>query len=324
MPGVAVFHDTFERGHPVEPLLRAFEEHGVELVHTPRGDMSTADPTGFDAIVVFVRFRYLIAAPPTEWGAFRGARVLLEHDALQNYSPLGGERMNGAWPAEFERHGFDLIVVSGREVARRLADEGIPARWVPKGYDERSFYDEGMPRASLCHYGKRRPARTAMLRHLRRAGIDISHVATPFEQLNRVLNRFVGCVVCNMEGTPAFGRLGVALQRLAPGAGVTVSPGLEVMLKNFEVAASGCAPFFDAIPELSALGFVDGENAFIYSDFEELAERIRHTTPEELHEVGQRAAQLARERHTWSHRVNEILRAIAAPSTPDQDLIQSG
>jgi hypothetical protein len=100
------------------------------------------------------------------------------------------------------------------------------------------------------------------------------------------------------------------VQHVAPGALVTVRPGLEVMIKNFEVAASGCAPFFDAIPELAELGFVDGETAFVYSAFDELADRLRETPPEELREVGRRAAQLARERHTWSHRVEQILAAV--------------
>jgi len=307
---VAVFHDTFDRGHYVEPLLRAFEARGVELVHTARGDISTADPLGYDAVVVFVRFRYLREQPLLDWRGFTGARVLLEHDAVQNYSHIAGGRHFGAWPAEVARHGFDLTIVTGREVARRLEADGVRTAWVPKGYDERSFYDEESPREGACHYGSRYAARAAMLRHLRRAGVRVSHVTAPFAQLNGVLNRYASCVVCNMEGTPAFGAAGRALQRVLPGALVSVRPGLEVMIKNFEVAASGCAPFFDAIPELADLGFVDGETAFVYSDFDELAERLRTTAPQELREVGRRAALLARERHTWSHRVDEILAAI--------------
>lgn len=309
MSGVAVFHDTFDRGHPVEPLLRAFAAHGVELVHTPRGDMSGADPAAYEVVVVFVRFRYLRAGPPVDWRGFTGTRVLLEHDAVQSYSHIAGGRFVGAWPAEIARHGFDLTLVSGREVAQRLEADGVRTAWVPKGYDELSFFDEDGVREGICHYGNRYAARAAMLRHLRRSGVRVSHVAAPFEQLSGVLNRYAGCVVCNMEGRPAFGPVGRALQHVVPGALVSVRPGIETMIKNFEVAASGCAPFFDAIPELAELGFVDGETAFVYSDFDELAERLRETPREELREVGQRAAQLARERHTWSHRVEQILDA---------------
>jgi glycosyltransferase involved in cell wall biosynthesis len=307
---VAVFHDTFDPGHPVEPLLQAFAAQGVELVHTPRGDMSGADPADYDAVVVFVRFRYLRAGPPLDWRGFTGTRALLEHDAVQNYSHIAGGHFLRAWPAEIARHGFDLTIVSGREVARRLEADGVRASWVPKGYDERRFHDEGRARSGICHFGKRYPARAAMLRHLRRSGVDVQHVAAPPEELNAVLNRYASCVVCNMEGAPALGALGRALQRVAPGALVTVRPGLEPMIKNFEVAASGCTPFFDAIPELAELGFVDGETAFVYSDFDELAERVRGTPPEELREVGRRAARLARDRHTWSHRVRQILDAL--------------
>jgi hypothetical protein len=312
MQRVAVFHDTFDRGHYVEPLLRAFEAQGVELVHTPRGEIDNADPAAYEAVVVFVRFRYLRAGPALDWRGFTGTRVLLEHDAVQNYSHIAGESLAGAWPAEIARHGFDLTIVTGREVARRLEADGVRTAWVPKGYDERRFFDEEIAREGVCHYGSRYPARAAMLRHLRRGGVRVSHVKAPFEQLNGVLNRYESCLVCNMEGRPRFGAAGRALQHVAPGALVSVRPGIETMIKNYEVAASGCAPFFDAIPELAELGFVDGETAFVYSGFDELAERLRGTTAEELREVGRRAAQLARERHTWSHRVRQILDACRA------------
>jgi hypothetical protein len=307
MSRVAVFHDTFDRGHPVEPLLRAFAEHGVDLVHTPQGDTSDADPASYDAIVVFVRFRFLRVGPPLDWRGFTGKRVLLEHDALHNYSQLAGSGLFGAWPPEIARHGFDLTIASGREVAERLTADGAPAVWVPKGYDDRAFFDIGAAREGICHFGKRYAARAAMLRQLRRAGVRVSHVAAPPEQLNAVLNRYESCLVCNMEGRFALGPVGRALQHVAPGALVSVGPGIEVMIKNFEVAASGCAPFFDAIPELSELGFVDCETAFVYSDFDELAERLQATPSDELREVGRRAALLARERHTWSQRVDQIL-----------------
>jgi hypothetical protein len=307
---VAVFHDTFDRGHPVEPFLRAFAAHGVELVHAPRGDTAAADPAAYDAIIVLVRFRFLRDGPPIDWRGFTGRRVLLEHDAYQNYSRMAGAGRLGAWPAEVERQGFELTIVSGREVAERLRADGVRALWVPKGYDERLFFDAEEPRWGICHFGKRYAARAAMLRHLRRAGVSVTHVAAPPDQLNAVINRYESCLVCNMEGTPAFGAVGRALQRIVPGALMTVRPGIEAMIKNFEVAASGCAPFFDAIPELSDLGFVDGATAFVYSDFDELAERLRGTPPEQLREVGRRAAQLARERHTWSHRVEQILAVV--------------
>ncbi len=310
-PRVALFHDTFRPGHWVVPLLRAFADRGVELVHTPRGDTTSADPAAFDAIIVLVRFRHLIERPPIDWKGFGGIRAMLEFDAVQNYSRITTDRWIGTWPPEFHRQGFDLMLVSGREVAERLREDGIPAAWVPKGYDERTFYDEGRPRAGVCHFGSLYLARAAMLRQVRKS-VDIRHVRVPFERLNGELNAFAACVVCNMEGTPRLGRVGRMLQRLARGALVEVRPGVEVLGKNFEVAAAGCAPFFDAIPELEELGFVDGETAFLYSDFDELAERLRTTAPEELNEVGRRAAELARERHTWAQRVDQMLELIAA------------
>lgn len=310
-PRVALFHDTFRPGHWILPLLQAFADRGVQLVYTPRGETTSVEPGAFDAIIVLVRFRHLVDRAPIDWKGFDGVRAMLEFDAVQNYSRVITDRWLGAWPPEFRRQGFDLMLVSGREVAERLGADDIPAEWVPKGYDERTFHDQGRPRTGVCHFGSLYAARAAMLRQARRS-IDIRHVRVPFDRLNGELNAYAACVVCNMEGVPGFGRAGRLLQRVAPGVLVEIRPGLEVLGKNFETAAAGCAPFFDAIPELDDLGFVDGETAFLYSDFDGLVDRLRSTSVEELREVGRRAAQLARERHTWSHRVDRILELIAA------------
>src|SRR6185503_8988772 len=90
--------------------------------------------THYDAVIVFVAFRRLRAAPTVAWGNFSGLRVLMDHDIIQNYSAIFDPTLNGAWPPVFHRHRFDSIVTSGRVVQNRLEEDGISADWVPKGF----------------------------------------------------------------------------------------------------------------------------------------------------------------------------------------------
>jgi len=267
----------------------------------------------FDAVVVFMKYADLVAAPAIEWHGYEGLRVMLEHDAWFNYAAVA-PALTGTFPGTFSRHGFDLLVSSGREVTRLLNDAGTRAAWVPKGYDERVFYDLGGARAGLCTFGSGYPARQALVRNLARGPIPISQVAAPYSGLGVELNKYLGCIVCNMDGTYPRGLPGKIIRRLAPGVAVRVRPGLEPMLKNFEAAAAGCAVFADAIPELEALGFVDGKTVVLYRSFEELVERatVLLDQPEALRAIGAEASKLCAERHTWSHRVPQLAAVIEA------------
>ena len=60
---------------------------------------------GFDAVAVFVAFNRLRSAPALDWQGFSGRRVLIDHDAIQNYSDIAGDTYAGAWPPAFRRHG---------------------------------------------------------------------------------------------------------------------------------------------------------------------------------------------------------------------------
>jgi spore maturation protein CgeB len=83
---------------------------------------------------------------------------------------------------------------------------------------------------------------------------------------------------------------------------------VEPMIKTFEVAGAGCAPLLAPSPDLELLGFSDGETALVWRDFDELAELVRdgHDDSERLATVGDAAADLARRRHTWTHRATEL------------------
>jgi len=164
-------------------------------------------------------------------------------------------------------------VASGADVAERLREQGVAAAWVPKGYDERYFYDEGQARAGVCTYGTAYPSRQAMARHLRRRGLQPAQLVA-YLGLGHELNMYLGRVVCNLDGRYPPGLPGKVLRRLAPGAFFRPRPGFEPMIKNFEAAAAGCAVFADSITEFETLGFVDGDTIVTYRTFPELADRL--------------------------------------------------
>lgn len=267
--------------------------------------LARAEP--FDAVVVFVKYQDLASSPDLDWRGYAGLRVLLEHDALTNYTNFSPER-KGTFPVTFDRHGFDLLVTSGNEVAHRLRDEGLHAAWLPKGYDDRVFYNRGGRRAGACTFGTLYPAREALARYLKRREISIAQVAAPYLELGHELNEYLACVVCNMDGVYPRGVAGRVIRRIAPGAAVRVRPGLEPMIKNFEAAAAGCAVFTDWNSDLEALGFFDRETAIFYRSFDELAERLPELLgePEVLRATGERASKLCSERHTWAHRAQDL------------------
>ena len=95
---------------------------------------------GYDAAVVYVYFRELQQSEPISWGAFSGAKVLYEQDAVHNYVRMVDRTLLRAWPPGLKRHRFDAVVSTGRDVAGWLSTDGFPAHWLPKGFDATSFH----------------------------------------------------------------------------------------------------------------------------------------------------------------------------------------
>ena len=259
-----------------------------------------------DTILWFVRFRLLRERPPFDWSGFDGRRVMYDFDTNANYHFLSVAEYRGEWPVVYRRQGFDTLVSTGKAVTELLVADGINAVWLPKAYDPARNYPLGQPRSGLCEFGQSYPSRKAMRAHLERAGVPFTRFSD-HAGLNQQLNRYLGCLICNLAGQVRSGP-GRAVNRLLPTRAITLSPGIEPMIKNFEVAAAGCAPIADWIPELADLGFVDGENMVAYRTLDELVERCRHYLgdPEALAAIGERAAAVASSRHTWAHRAAEL------------------
>lgn len=255
-----------------------------------------------DICLWFVRFRLLRQRPAFDWGRFAGRRVMYDFDTNANYHLLSVGEHRGEWPGEYRRQGFDTLVSTGKAVTELLRADGVHAVWLPKGYDAERIHPLGRPRAGLCYFGQSYPSRKAMRIHLDHAGVPYTRFSD-HAGLNDQLNRFLGCLICNLAGE-VVGGPGRLVNRIAPTRCIRIAPGIEPMIKNFEVAGAGCAPIADWIPELGDLGFVDGDTMVAYRDFDELVERCRHYLdhPDALAGIGERAAALAADRHTWAHR----------------------
>lgn len=300
--------------------LRAAFERRFELTHT--GDRSPAaardltEHHPLDAIVWHVDDAWLATVDRLDWGRFAGRRVQFEEDALQDFSTIAGRRRRPPLAKRnFEVGGFDTLVVTGRQVAERLADDGLPAAWIPKGYDAASVRDEhSADRSGVCTYGTSYPARRAALRACDAAGLRVERFACEPDELGATLNRYAAGLVCNMELVGAGVLPGRVLRRL-PRQLQIPRVGMEPMIKNFEIAGAGCAPVCDAIPELHDLGFVDGESMVAYRSFGELVEKLRwyERRPDELRAIGTAAAEVAAA-HTWDDRAARFEQLLRAPA----------
>jgi len=265
-------------------------------------------------IVSRLKFRHLAALPEMGWAGSEDLKVHWDEDGfwdgLWTTSPY-----RGMWSEHIPRLGFNLLVVTGQRSLEHFQERGIPTALLHKGYDPAAFADAAGQRMDvIAMYGQDYPSRVAARSALVRAGIPVTRVKAPFSRLASTLNGYLSVLICTLDVTVRGGRLGRRFVDRVPGLVSGARPGPEPMLKLFEAAACGCAPFTDFSPDLSDLGFVDGETAIIYRDIDELVEKAQHyrKQPDELRMIGARAARLVAEHHTWSHRAEGLARILDA------------
>lgn len=264
----------------------------------------------YDAVIVFVAFKRLRAAPTLSWNGFKGLRVLMDHDIIQNYSDIFDPTLKGAWPPVFRRHGFDAVVTSGAQVCDRLRDEGIDAYWVPKGFEQTRFKDIGAVRDGVVTFGSAYLCRQIAERAVVDARLPLTRLPMiPYFELGAHLNSFLGCMAISADIEIPVERRG-ELQQLSA-RDVPMRPGLEPMAKLFEAAGAGCCPIADAMDDLHALGFRDGETALTFRTYGELVDKLQAALSRgDLRKMGAAAAKLAHAEHTWVQRaatLREIL-----------------
>ena len=311
--------------------LREFEVAAADLSALDAGGLAASDRavvlSQYDAVVVFVAFKRLRAAPTLAWDGFSGLRVLMDHDVIQNYSTIFDASLNGEWPAVFRRHRFDAMVTSGRAIQARLAGDGIAADWVPKGFEPARFPTRDGRRSGIATYGSAYTCRQVAERALHDAHIPLTRIdTTSYVQLGGRLNQFLGCLAISSEldglpeGRAALEQALARSRERSLARDVPMRPGLEPMAKFFEGAGAGCCPIADAMDDLDALGFRDGETCLTFRSHAELVEKLRGAVnaPTTLAAMGAAAAALARSGHTWAHRAQAmrdvISRRLARPS----------
>lgn len=292
-------------GHIAE--LPEFDVAAADLGALDAGILASEDRavglSHYDAVIVFVAFRRLRAASTLAWENFSGLRVLMDHDIIHNYSAMFDPTLNGTWPSVFQRHRFDSIVTSGRVVRGRLEEDGVPADWVPKGFEPARFADEHRQRNGIATYGSAYACRQIAERALTDAGLPLTRLpTTSYLKLGARLNKFLGCMAISSDIDAPFDQ-GASLLN-ATARDVPIRPGLEPMAKFFEGAGAGCCPIADAMEDLQALGFRDGETALTFHTHAELVEKLRIAlkAPGKLRAIGSAASKLAHAEHTWAHR----------------------
>ena len=265
----------------------------------------------YDAIVVFVAFKRLGAAAPLTWSGFSGLRVLMDHDIIQNYSDIFDPTLKGAWPLVFHRHRFDCVVTSGHAVQIRLQNDGVPADWVPKGFEPSRFVDRHGWRRGIATYGSAYACRQIAERCVCQSGLRLKRLpTTSYPKLGPLLNRFLGCMAISSDiDVPLDQRS--SLQNLSP-CKVPIKPGMEPMAKFFEAAGAGCCPIADAMEDLHELSFLDGQTMLSFRTHDELVEKLNAAlrSPKSMRLMGSAASRLAHEFHTWAHRADALRRAI--------------
>jgi len=234
-----------------------------------------------EAVIWLVGFKHLRRKAPFDWKDYTGKRIMYDVDVCQNYGcGVGTSNFKGKWPEVFRRQKFDILVCTGKKTTEALKEEGIDACWIPKAFGSEIFYNKKRKRkkSGICYYGNLYPERRIMKDFLTDRGFNVHRVNCNYFLLNSLLNMYKACVVYN---------------------------GIEPMIKQFEIAASGCVPFCNEIPELFDLGFEDGKTMVSYKTFEELAEKLIYyfKQSDKLYKIGETAARLAKKRHSWLNRM---------------------
>jgi hypothetical protein len=263
-----------------------------------------------DTVITFWRFRHM-AASDIDW-RFPGGRLLfMDHDAWWD---LPGTTMSGQWTEFLRRVRFDGLIVSGEDSAEHFRRLGHRTSVLHKGFDPQHFYPGTERRSGVCYYGAMYRSRRAMLRILENRGAPFNHVRAGYLDLGDTLRAHTGVIATGMGATVRGGKIGRAAERFRPGTTLRLFPSREPMLKHFEAAASGCAVITDPTTDLEALGFRNGETFIAWQTFDELADVLHSVAQDEqiARDVGERAAELCLQRHTWRHRADELVSLLEA------------
>ena len=220
-----------------------------------------------------------------------------ELDACQNYIP--SSKWHGAYAEFFGRRlPSATVLCTGFNVARKLAAEGVNARYVPKGYDHervRTLETQRERDVALGFIGRlEHPVyaeRRAFLEDLR-----ASH----------------GLQLLRTDPGPGYVE---ALNRIRFFVSADIGLG-EYMAKNFEAMGAGClvCAYRQGGGEEEALGLVDMQNILLYSSKEELLGKLAALAkdPGKQAKIQQAGMAHAREHLSFAAQTKAILSCMTA------------
>ncbi|THF57643.1 glycosyltransferase family protein [Pseudothauera rhizosphaerae] len=250
-------------------------------------------PSGYDRVVIYSRLKRLKGQVRVL--SFVPGLVFFEYDAWQNYA--SEDKRFGQYSKFYRALPGCRVISSGCGVSRRLRSEGIDARFVPKGFDDRVITDLGRERDIFAAFlGSTNNQSYAA----RRRTLEAIGEGFPLE----------------VTRTNPGGDYAEMLNRIRVFVSVDTGMG-EYMLKNFESMAAGCVLLAQdqGAEENEAVGFKDMENVVLYRSAEEAVERLKmlRDSPELCDRLAAAGRRHANEHFTFSRLGELIALAIAAP-----------
>jgi hypothetical protein len=294
----------------------------------------------FDCLIVFLRFANLCK----EDNLFAGIRlpiIMLEHDAWMNFSAKNP--YFGKWSDYLSKNKIDEIAVSGIHAYERLREEGFRSFYLPKGTPGHFLQHPNSYSGFVCMFGNTicwpgtYEPRTDLFDAIKPLGFleklewklgsrprmvktreIASFLSAPPSRLGPTLARMHQCLPRGAGRLPIhrlrFGHREMPEMLRLYSASVICDTGMhEPMMKHFEISGLGLAPIRDdeAKDELEALGYRDRESMILYSNAENLFEKLRHYAGNEdrLRPIQEKAREVAR-LNTWEIRAKTLLEHI--------------
>ena len=248
LPNNDVFYSAL--GEQCELDVRKLDSHEQKNL---RNFFKNLDVENYDKIVFDLHFKRI--CKQSRFIRTLPNLVIYELDACQNYIS------NSKWQGRFLKFYQSLesfrLVCTGVQLTKKFKDEGLDACFLQKGYDQTYIKS------------------TDSLRDIELGFIGRTKSATyaEREQLLSTLKNSMGLALLRTEaGAEYVDTLNRVRFFVSADIGLT-----EYMAKNFEAMACGCVVFaYRQGVEEEAQGLVDMENIVLYSDIDELKEKIEH------------------------------------------------
>lgn len=207
----------------------------------------------YDRIVLDLMFKNIQSQ--SRWLATLPNLILYEEDAYLNF--MSGSKWMGAFSAFYKRLPGARVITTGAWVSNKLVAQEVDAHFVPKGFDSKVLFDQGLPDRDIFLGFVGRLGSSA---YVQRQELLLSLAAVESLQLLRTQRpdeypRLLNRIVCFVSADIGF---------------------KEYMAKNFEAMACGCLLIAKSQGggEEKALGLVDGENLLLYEDIKSLREKV--------------------------------------------------